>query len=127
MQKVFISGSRSIRTMPAEAVTSLTKIVAQGFYVLIGDCYGVDAMVQTWLASQNYPNVIVYHIGEKPRTNIGRWTTERVPGFRQPLKDEAMSTYATLGLAIWDGRSPGTKNNVDRMRAAGKFVRLVTP
>lgn len=112
---VFISGSRSIKALPFEALESLQAIMAQGFTVLVGDCFGVDTLVQDYLAERHYENVIVCHIGTRPRNNRG-FKTHQVPGTRQTDKDAYMGQRANYGLAIWDGVSPGTAKNVARVK-----------
>ena len=112
---VFISGSRSIKTLPPEALESLQAIMAQGFTVLVGDCFGVDTLIQDHLAERQYQNVIVCHIGTRPRYNRS-FKTHHVPGTRQTDKDAYMGQKATYGLAIWDGMSPGTARNVARVK-----------
>jgi len=112
---VFISGSRSIKTLPAEALESLEAIIAQGFTVLVGDCYGVDTLVQDYLAERQYRNVIVCHIRTRPRTNRG-FKSHQVAGTRETDKDAYMGQQANYGLAIWDGVSPGTAKNIARVK-----------
>lgn len=118
--KVFVSGSRGFRELPAAAKASLDKIKELGFTVLVGDCHGVDALVQAYLVG--YGEVVVFHIGERPRTNLG-FDMVRVAGHRQADKDAAMAARADYGLAVWDGRSPGTARNIGRVRAT-KVVRV---
>ena len=118
---VFVSGSRSIRTLPTTATVSLDRIMTRGFTVLVGDCYGVDDMVQRYLAGRQYAHVLVYHIGDRPRHNQG-FRTVRVGGSRQTDKDAAMARAADYGLAIWDGVSAGTRKNIERV-ALTKVIR----
>lgn len=42
-----------------------------------------------------------------------------------PLRNKAMAQVAEALIAVWDGRSPGTKNMIEEMQALGKpvFVR----
>lgn len=112
---VFISGSRSIKTLPFEVLESLEAIIAQGFTVLVGDCFGVDTLVQDYLAERHHSNVIVCHIGTRPRYNRG-FKTHQVPGTRQTDKDAYMGQKADYGLAIWDGVSAGTAKNIGRVK-----------
>ena len=112
---VFISGSRSIKSLPFEALESLERIIGQGFAVLVGDCFGVDTLIQNYLAERHYRNVIVCHIGARPRNNRG-FKTHQVPGTRQAHKDAYMGQTANFGLAIWDGVSPGTAENIERVK-----------
>ena len=109
--KIFVSGSRSIKKLPKNAIEALDRIIAQGFTVLVGDCYGTDALVQEYLTVQQYENVLVYHIGSRPRFNIG-FEAVKVDGRRQIDKDAEMGRTADYGLAVWDGVSPGTRKNI---------------
>jgi adenine-specific DNA-methyltransferase len=111
---VFISGSRSVKELPQSALNSLDKIIELGFKVILGDCYGVDTLVQKYLKSKNYTKVTVYHIGNYPRFNLG-FKTVKVDGIRQVDKDIEMSKKAHYGLAIWDGKSKGTLANIQRV------------
>lgn len=117
---VFVSGSRGVRELPAAARAALDKIRELGFTVFVGDCYGVDSLVQAYLEGDG--RVVVFYIGERPRTNLG-FDTVRIAGHRQTDKDAAMAAQADYGLAIWDGRSPGTARNIGRVRAT-KVVRM---
>ena len=112
--KVFVTGSRRVRELPEAAKASLDKIKELGFTVLVGDCFGVDALVQAYLA--DYGEVVVYHVGGRPRHNLG-FDTVQVAGSRQTDKDAAMAALADYGLAIWDGRSPDTAKNIGRVEA----------
>jgi len=118
--KVFVSGSRSVSLLPEGARASLARIVELGYTVLVGDCYGVDAAVQRWLAEHGYTNVVVYHVG-KVRNNAG-FETKRVAGGYVD-KDIAMSKACDYGMVVWDGHSKGTLSNVRRLKHLGKAVK----
>jgi len=121
---VFVSGSRSIKSLPLEAMQSLESIMLLGLTVMVGDCYGVDTLVQDYLADRGYQNVIVCHIGARPRNNRG-FKTHQVQGTRQTDKDAYMGQTADYGLAIWDGVSPGTAKNVARVKT--KVITVAAP
>jgi len=121
---VFISGSPSIKSLPFEALDSLEAIMAQEFTVLVGDCFGVDTLIQDYLAERHYRNVIVCHIGTRPRNNRA-FPTHQVTGTRQSDKDAYMGEKAQFGLAIWDGVSPGTAKNVSRVKT--KVIKVSSP
>lgn len=118
--KVFVSGSRGVSELPAEAKASLDKIKELGFTVFVGDCHGVDTLVQDYF--KDYRRVVVFHIKDRPRNNLG-FDTVRVSGSKQTDKDAAMAAGADYGLAIWDGRSPGTARNIVRVRKT-KVIRV---
>ena len=111
---VMISGSRSIRRLNNQVTTTLNKIMQLDFEIVIGDCYGIDTLVQHYLKSCNYQKVTVYHIGTCPRNNYG-FKTHKIQGNYYSNKDIAMCKIANYGLAIWDGKSKGTQNNITRI------------
>lgn len=115
--KVFVSGSMSIRSLSNEVINRIENIKSKELQVLVGDCWGVDTLAQKYL--EGYPHVIVYHIGQKPRNNIGKWDTVSVCG-PQWSKDKKMSEDCDYFFAIWDGKSKGTKNNILRTKQLGK-------
>ncbi|HAO12147.1 MAG TPA: hypothetical protein DCQ51_13475 [Planktothrix sp. UBA8407] len=118
---VAISGSRSITNLNPEALTRINNIIKLNYEILIGDAPGVDTLVQSYLHQVNYENVQVWHIGDKPRNNVGNWGTVKVQG-NYSLRDKLMMSSADFGLAIWDGKSPGTKRNIQQL---GKRCRVV--
>ncbi|MBL1208276.1 hypothetical protein [Geminocystis sp. GBBB08] len=115
MTIVMISGSRSVTELPSSAVNSLNKIMELGFDIVVGDCSGIDTLVQKYLQSQHYQNVTVYHINNKPRNNVG-FKTIKIQGRSYSAKDIAMAEIADYGLAIWNNKSKGTKANIDRIK-----------
>ena len=112
---IFISGSRSINFLPPGALQALDRIMAQGFTILVGDCFGVDVLIQRYLSAKGYRQVTVCHINARPRNNLG-FNSLQVPGTRQTDKDAYMGRTANFGLAIWDGASPGTARNIARVK-----------
>lgn len=120
--KVCISGSRSIRTLPAAALARLDAILALNAEILIGDNpLGVDTLVQRVLAERGYQAVTVWHRGTAPRSNVGGWPTRAVAGSYTD-RDRAMCSASEFGLAVWDGRSPGAGRNI---RQLGRRMRVV--
>ena len=112
---IFVSGSRSIKFLPPGALEALDRIMAQGFIILVGDCLGVDVLIQRYLLAKGYRQVTVCHINARPRHNLG-FNSMQVPGTRQTDKDAYMGRAANFGLAIWDGASPGTAKNIARVK-----------
>jgi len=125
---VFISGSISIKKLRKHDKAPLEQIIEGNRTILIGDAYGVDKAVQQILAEREYRQVIVYFSGEKPRNNIGNWQTKQIPNpenltgrSRYQLKDKAMADDCDSGIMFWDGKSKGTKFNMDYMEKLGKY------
>lgn len=127
--KVFIAGARSITTVDSYVINKLHSICEKQFDVLVGDCYGVDTVVQSFFANCAYPQVTVYASNGTARNNVGRWMTKNVPAdantkgfefFRQ--KDIAMANDADIGFMIWDGVSRGTLHNIISLADQRKAV-----
>lgn len=111
---VIISGSRSIRKLPSAAIDSINKIINQGFYVLVGDAPGVDQEVIRYLENAGYTKCVVFYsarYGCRAKTTL---RTRSVSGSFVD-RDKHMCDLAHYGLAIWDGRSIGTSNNIKRV------------
>ena len=114
MATVFISGSISIKVLPSEVVDRINSVVKNGHLVLVGDAPGVDTLVQRVLRGRT-KQVLVYYSGSKARNNVGNWKEVRIPG-PHTAKDQAMQQRADYGFAIWDGRSKGTKANIEALK-----------
>jgi hypothetical protein len=118
---IFVSGSRSIKFLPPDALQALDRIMAQGFIILVGDCLGADVLIQRYLSAKGYRQVTLCHIGTRPRHNLG-FNTMQVRGTRQTDRDAYMGRTANFGLAIWDGASPGTAKNIARVKTKVIYV-----
>lgn len=136
--RVFISGTagfgsgNTIRELPDAVKTFIDRYMMYNAEILIGDCVGVDLLVQSYLASKGYKNVSVYHSGSKYRNVVDSdWTIRsvKVPyGVRGreffAAKDKQMALDADIGFALWDGKSVGTGTNIANMRAMSKAVTI---
>ena len=110
---VVISGSRSIKSLPTEAITRIDKIMELGANILIGDASGVDAAVGEYLKSKGYNAVTIYHVGSCPWNNAG-YPTVKVSGSYTD-RDKKMCSLANYGLAIIKNNSKGTRANIQRV------------
>lgn len=115
---VLISGSRSIKQLPTEAIASINRIIELEFQVIVGDAPGVDSLVLKYLKSKNYEQVKVYYAlfdGKgKPRNTAGYPCVGVSGNYRD--RDKLMCSLADYGLAIWDGKSSGTAENISRVQ-----------
>jgi adenine-specific DNA-methyltransferase len=123
---VMISGSRSIKNI-SPGLASINKIMELQFAIILGDAPGVDKLVQEYLSSQNYPNVKVYFAlwsgNGKPR-NVTGFETVGVAGSYID-RDKMMCSVCNYGLALWDGVSRGTRDNIDRTgQRKTKIIRI---
>ena len=127
--KVFISGSAKINTLNDTVERILSKTVTSGHEILIGDCNGVDSLIQSYYAQQNYSKVSVYHVGSRPRNCCAGFNAIQVPTENEASayryyqrKDIRMTELADVGFVIWDGTSKGTCANIDRLLKAHEAV-----
>lgn len=128
MTTIFIGGSRNVSRLPAEIKKRLQNVVTSGHHVIVGDANGADKAVQRYLHEAGYEKVTVYCSGNKPRNNLGGWTTravlpaKEIKGFQfYAAKDREMAQQADFGLMIWDGKSLGTILNILRLVRVGKM------
>lgn len=125
--KVFVSGSISIKKLPQIAVEKLDSIIAHNFTVLVGDANGVDRLIQEYLKQKSYPNVCVYYAGNKIRNN---WQMVNIVSnltgrALYTQKDKKMAQDSDYGMMIWDGKSKGTRANIDEMCKYGKHFYVI--
>jgi adenine-specific DNA-methyltransferase len=131
-KKVFISGSSSISKINNEVMIFIERIISNKETILIGDCNGIDTIIQDYLSKRKYKDVIVYTSGDKPRNFKGDslWETiclnESKDSYESErdyyaLKDIKMTKDCDYALAIWDGNSKATKNNIDRVESLNKL------
>jgi len=127
--KIFISGSKSISKLPDLAKAFIDQFIENNDEILIGDCYGVDAVVQKYLESKGFNNVTIYCSGVTPRNNFASVAkihscAEAAKGLTGSdfhyVKDIQMANDCDQALMIWDGKSKGTAENIKRIKGMGK-------
>ncbi len=132
--KIFISGSKSISKLPDLAKTFIDQFIENNDEILIGDCYGVDAVVQKYLEFKGFSNVTVYCSGVTPRNNFVsaakiRSCAEAAKGLTGSafhyVKDTQMANDCDQALMIWDGKGKGTAENLKRIKEMGKPFVLI--
>ncbi len=119
MTTVFVSGSRKISRLNKAIKDRLQNVLNQGFAIIVGDANGADKALQTHLSELHYSNVVVYCAGELCRNNIGKWEVRKVSVDPKltgrafyTQKDKEMAAEADYGFVLWDGKSPGSFNNI---------------
>ncbi|ACX75695.1 conserved hypothetical protein [Fibrobacter succinogenes subsp. succinogenes S85] len=132
--KIFISGSKSISKLPELAKIFIDQFIENNDEILIGDCYGVDAVVQKHLESKSFSNITVYCSGVNPRNNFTSSAkihscAEAAKGLTgrafHYVKDVQMAKDCDQALMIWDGKSKGTAENLKRIKEMGKPFVLI--
>lgn len=111
--KVIIAGSRGITDMSAVqwAVKSSGFAVKE---VVSGMARGVDTVGVQYARSRGLP-IERFYAAWKDKDGA----LDRSAGMKRNAK---MAAYADALVAIWDGKSGGTKDMIERMTALGKPV-----
>lgn len=129
-KKIMLFGSRSINFLTDEVKAILFAHMYRGDKILIGDCIGLDYSVQKFLFERNYPFVMVYTSGYMPRHIVDKhWPVKAAKVkpedyeseseyFR--VKDMLMLSDCDEAIAIWNGESRASKNNIDTLIALNK-------
>ena len=125
--KVFLSGSKTIHTLPEKLTALLDSFCVLNCEFLIGDCYGADILMQRYLNGKGYPHVTVYVSGEHVRQSVSAYPVRHISvpdgtkGFAvNRQKDIAMVLVCDEAVMLWDGRTRGTRCNIEDMKRAGK-------
>ena len=128
-EKVFVGGSQSLRCLPEKAKSFLDGLMQRQCEILIGDCFGADAAVQAHLKASGYQKVVIYYTGDAPRHNLGGWKSVCIPSThaagtyeRHHDKDIAMQKLCDSAFMIWDGKSRGTKANIDEISCDKLYI-----
>ena len=125
--KIFLSGSKTATALPEKLTVLLDAYCAQNCDFLIGDCAGADTLMQEYLYRKGYTQVTVYVSGEHIRHRIADYPVRHIPvpecttGFafyRQ--KDIAIAADCDAAIMLWDGKTRGTRCNIEDMQRLGK-------
>jgi len=103
---VFCFGSPTITQLPVRLAMTLATIINQEGRFLLTDGAGFSSRIQLFIADERYPEVALYHVGDRPLINHGNFTTVPVPAelgadFFAATK-QAASSSANFGLALYD-------------------------
>ena len=130
-KRVFLSGSQTCTALPDEILSRLNCWMKGRVSFLIGDCKGADQLMQKYLHENGYEDVTVFVSGDEIRHNEGSWNVVHCPSSARPhsyefysAKDVRMAETADEAFMLWDGKSPGTRENIIRMRQRGKAVKV---
>lgn len=113
--RAIIAGSRGISD-PMEVEIAIAESGFVPTKVLSGHAGGVDLLGESWAKSNGVP-VELYP---------AEWS--RLGRKAGPIRNRLMATRADALVAIWDGRSRGTKNMIETARAFSLkvFVRVMS-
>ena len=109
--RTIIAGSRTVTQL---AIVE-QAIVDSGFLittVISGGARGVDSLGEQWAQLEEIPI-------ETYRADWNRYGKSA-----GPIRNEWMATKADALIAIWDGKSPGTRSMIDIARQHGLKVHI---
>lgn len=131
MTKIFISGSRiisnkcSIKNKIDNIIKLLKDIYGEELNIFVGDCYGIDLFIQEYCKKYNI-KCYVFFIGNKPRNLISNnFILVPCKGYRYIDKDIEMSNKCDVGICFWNGKSQGTRMNIERLNKLNKAVKVI--
>lgn len=118
--KTIIAGSRKITQNKylLEAVKACGWTITK---VVCGNCRGPDILGKLWARKEGIPRKIF-----KAKWQNEEGVFDRSAGFKRNVR---MVDYAEALIAIWDGKSEGTKHTISLARKKGLkvYVHLVVP
>ncbi len=133
MKKVFISGSINLNVLPKIVEKSLKTIQEKNIKVLVGDAKGIDSLIQDYFSNNKYFNLNICSIYEIPRNrknnNFKTILIEvdmdiKSERKKQEKKDEYMSLNSDYSFVVWDGKSKGSFNNIQRALENDKLLKV---
>jgi len=117
--RLLITGSRGTTTAMLEyARQVVAEAKAKGWTIIVGDAAGVDAAVITECDRLNVP-VIVHGAFENMRRRTTTGTNTATMG-SFTARDRLMVERSSFCVAIWDGRSKGTRYTFKYARHLGR-------
>ena len=120
MKKVMICGSRTISNLSGVMIDEIDNYIGSGYTILIGDCTGVDKLVQKYLYDRKYEEVHVLYTGVFPRNMYPNGKSHRVlcpkscnnKKKRYYYRDKYMLSKSDILFVIWDGKSSGSGTSI---------------
>ena len=110
--KVIIAGSRHINNpdFVAQAIAESGFSISE---VVSGGAAGVDTMGERWARLNGIPIKVF----------PAKWKVHgKAAG---PIRNQEMAEYANGLVAVWDGKSSGTKDMINRAKAEGLQVYIL--
>ena len=112
--KIIIAGSRSVRSL-ADVCVAMGESgwISQVKEIVSGGANGADKLGELWAKTHNKP----------VRLFQAQWPIGRHAGVARNIQ---MAKYADALVAVWDGKSAGTKHMIAQMRKLKKPVYVLT-
>jgi predicted Rossmann fold nucleotide-binding protein DprA/Smf involved in DNA uptake len=112
--RTIIAGSRGLGNLALFQALDRCPWTSEITTVISGAARGIDESGELWAR----------HKGKALERYPADWNSGRAAGYRRNLK---MAGKAEALLAVWDGRSSGTKHMIDIATAKGLRVFVYTP
>ena len=121
-RKVLITGSRQATPAMLAKVEAVVRWVKrQGYVLLVGDATGVDAHVRLCAEALSVPTTVFGAYGRLRDRYHSQEQVVVVPeGYA--VRDRLMAQACDLCVAVWNGRSRGTRATFEYARRLGKRV-----
>lgn len=115
--RVIIAGTRGIMNgrLVREAIAASGFVITE---VVSGNAYGVDRIGEAWARSRGIP-VKRFPVTREEWREVGRAAG--------PIRNRRMASYVGDGgglIAVWDGRSPGTRDMIRVAQDVGLAVHV---
>ena len=115
--RTIIAGSRNAGDLTAEDIDA--AVIASGFAiteVVSGGARGVDRLGEQWANAAGLP--ITFFL-------VPRDEWQKYGAGAGPRRNRRMAEYADALIAVWDGKSPGTRSMIDAATKLGRKVFVV--
>ena len=136
--RIIIAGSRSFKDYKLlnQTMNKLTEKLEK-VVILVGGAEGADALGERWASDKLRPDPHKYASPKKVRANmkkynqkIGHYEVYRADWTKNgkaagPIRNSKMVKSAKALVAFWDGKSPGTKDVIQKAKKAGLSVRVI--
>lgn len=110
--RVIIAGSRSLVGRPYLVAKAVDRSKFEVTEVVSGNAHGIDRLGELW---GNLNGIPVCRF-------IADWSSfGKAAGIKRNIQ---MGKYADALIAIWDGKSNGTKHMIEHMKAIGKPTKV---
>jgi hypothetical protein len=122
--KVLITGSRQASpAMLAKAREVVAWCQAEGYVALVGEAPGIDHTVRVECSRRRVPVTVFGAYDRIREPELGAtWEARVLLSGSYPARDRVMARHCDWCVAIWNGKSSGTKLTYEAVEALGKRV-----
>ena len=114
--KVIIAGSRGVLDFDEIKIAMLLFLMENGIEtsdvseIVSGACYGADKLGELWAQRKDIPVKLFPAKWKEYGMKAG------------PIRNAVMANYADALVAVWDGKSRGTKNMISEAKKKGLVI-----